>query len=381
MTLPHMDTVALVMERLENKELEELQQYFVKSLIENKIFYKYKIFGNFYNVSIDATGVMNISNKNIKHFPNALFSVYNKGTEEEKTIYYLKVLEAKLVCANGFCISLCTQWIENPEEEYKKQDCELKAFLRLAAKLKSFFPRLPICIVGDGLYPCQSVFAICAKMSWEYIFTFKDGNIPSIWTEVEKEEENKGKKNIKGQRQGKMKEKLIQNKVYAEDESNKVIEKKSIKIYCWLNSITYKGFNLNWSRLIETIDGEIKHTFVYISSIKASKQNIETIILNGRLRAKIENEGFNSQKNLGYNLQHKFSETSEVATKNYYTCIQIGHLINQMFELSQHVKVFTKGRETIKSLWQFLIGTFTFEILDSDIINRYLKTKIQVRFG
>jgi hypothetical protein len=55
MTLPHMDTVALVMKKLENKELEDLQRHLVKSLIEKKIFYKYKIFGKFYNVSIDAT--------------------------------------------------------------------------------------------------------------------------------------------------------------------------------------------------------------------------------------------------------------------------------------------------------------------------------------
>lgn len=38
----------------------------------------------------------------------------------------------------------------------------------------------------------------------------------------------------------------------------------------------------------------------------------------GRLRWKIENEGFNIQKNLGYELEHKYSRVSFVALKNYY---------------------------------------------------------------
>jgi hypothetical protein len=49
---------------------------------------------------------------------------------------YHYVLEAKLVTRNGLCLSLASEWIENPEGNYRKQDCERKAFLRLASKLK-----------------------------------------------------------------------------------------------------------------------------------------------------------------------------------------------------------------------------------------------------
>lgn len=34
-----------------------------------------------------------------------------------------------------------------------KQDCELKAFKRLARRLKSAFKRLPVMVLLDGLYP------------------------------------------------------------------------------------------------------------------------------------------------------------------------------------------------------------------------------------
>jgi hypothetical protein len=59
------------------------------------------------------------------------------------------VLEAKVVTANGFAFSLMTEFIENPGEQPTKQECELKAFYRLAERLKQRFPHVPICF-GSG---------------------------------------------------------------------------------------------------------------------------------------------------------------------------------------------------------------------------------------
>ena len=50
-----------------------------------------------------------------------------------------------------------------------------------------------------------------------------------------------------------------------------------------------------------------------------------------RLRWKIENEGFNIQKNRGYNLEHPYS-SDEVAMKNFYLILQIAHIISQLME-------------------------------------------------
>ena len=68
------------------------------------------------------------------------------------------------------------EFIENTDEhgkprssddEFKKQDCELKAFYRLAASLKEHYPRLPICLLLDGLYCNQNVLSICEKNQWD----------------------------------------------------------------------------------------------------------------------------------------------------------------------------------------------------------------------
>jgi hypothetical protein len=94
-------------------------------------------------------------------------------------------LEAKLITPTGLAISLATEWIANPPGEYDKQDCERKAFERLAAQLKQRYPRLPLCLTADGLYPYHGFFARCQANGWAFIVTFKDGNLPSLWEEVQ----------------------------------------------------------------------------------------------------------------------------------------------------------------------------------------------------
>ena len=63
---------------------------------------------------------------------------------------------------------------------------EIKAFKRLARKIKKAFPRLPIILLGDSLYASEPVMDICQGNGWEYIIRYKTGSIPSITEEYEK---------------------------------------------------------------------------------------------------------------------------------------------------------------------------------------------------
>ncbi len=54
-------------------------------------------------------------------------------------------------------------------EEERKQDCETKAFKRLAGKVKKAFPRLPIILLADSLYALEPVMEICRDNHWEFI--------------------------------------------------------------------------------------------------------------------------------------------------------------------------------------------------------------------
>lgn len=98
--------------------------------------------------------------------------------------------------------------------------------------------------------------------------------------------------------------------------------------------------------------------FEYVTNLKPDVSNVEKLCSGGRLRWKIENEGFNAQKNNGYALQHKFTEKSYNGLQNYYTMLQIAHAINQFVEKGKTVIEIRKQRpkETIFNLWNNLRG-------------------------
>jgi len=150
--LPHMDTVNDVLEKLEEENLERLRTVLVKHLLKKRVFHKFRLQAKYFTIAIDGTGVYSFEEE---PYPGCPFKTSKNG----KVSYSQPVLEAKLVTSNGFAISICTEWILN-EDGNTKQDCEYKACIRLMAKLKNSYPRLPICLLLDGLY------AKCPLMSF-----------------------------------------------------------------------------------------------------------------------------------------------------------------------------------------------------------------------
>ena len=209
-------------------------------------------------------------------------------------------------------------------------------------------------MVGDGLYPNKTVFEICEKNNWEYIITLKDGNLPTVWEEAESL--------LRLQKQNKL-ETIIHN------------NKKNVTTkHQWVTEINYKNYILNW---IKTEENNKK--YVFVTSLGLSSKTITQISFAGRLRWKIENEGFNEQKNGGYGLKHKFSEVNLNAMKNYYQALQIAHIINQLVILGQKLKNYFKKKITIKHLWNELIAFLKYGTVDGDYIKQLLERRIQIR--
>ncbi len=73
-----------------------------------------------------------------------------------------------------------TEFIENPADKATKQDCELKAFYRLAERLKARFPRLPILLSMDGLFAGGPTFSLCRRYGWKFMIVLKDDDLPSV---------------------------------------------------------------------------------------------------------------------------------------------------------------------------------------------------------
>lgn len=346
--LPHADASDDVLRVLPPEELELLKMNLVSALIEQKIFRKFRFLGKYYMVAIDGTGMATFEQKHCDH-------CLTKTSKVGVVTYFHYILEAKIVTSTGLSISLASEFIENtPGRDYEKQDCEQKAFVRLAAKIKKHFPRLPICILGDGLYPNNTVFDICGNNDWLFIITLKDGNLRTFQTEVDLLKATAGKRSA--YRAGRTFQTTLE--------------------YAYLNDIEYSGRYFSWVECAETnVDTVSKTTsnqrFVYITNVPQSQQDVIETADSGRLRWKIENEGFNSQKNLGYGLEHKFSRTSYPAMQNYYQLLQIAHMINQLVERSTQVVEILKehSKQTIVDLWKKLIAYLTmFQCKESVLI-------------
>lgn len=346
--LPHMDTVDDVLRLVKVDELERLKAALVASLIEKKVFHSTRLLDRYYRVAIDATGIMSVVKG---HCPHCLHKTSKNGV----TTYFHNLLEAKLITPTGFAISLASEWIENVGD-YEKQDCELKAFRRLAVRLKQLFPRLPIAIHADGLYPKAPFFDICQANDWRYVVTLKDGSLKNLWEEIELSPNTRNVRTVWHP------------------------EKNQRQTYRWLSGLQYNGRSLSWVECLEE-RGEEKSRFVYVTDIDINSDNAIELATSGRLRLKIENEGFNTLKNLGYALSHKYSRKSAATMKNYVSLMHIAHLIDQLYLLSAAAQTLLRGKQTIKDLWKEFVASLTqLAIAASDALIARSK-RIQIRFG
>ena len=165
--LPHKDTLINIISEIKFEELEKIQTNIIRTLIRSKMLDKYRYNGLFH-VVIDGTGLYSTR---VNLGEQAITKVYNKGEENEYTLYSYYALEAKLVCGN-MTFSLATEFVENETytdkdgntyKKFDKQDCELKASYRLLEKIKKRFPKLPIIIGGDALYIGKPFLKLCDK--------------------------------------------------------------------------------------------------------------------------------------------------------------------------------------------------------------------------
>jgi hypothetical protein len=304
-------------------------------------------------VAIDGTGHLVYKHR---HCPHCLTK-----TKKGKVIYYYhNVLEAKIITENGLALSIETEFIENTTLS-TKQDCELKAFYRLAKRLKKKFPQLKVCLLLDSLYVADPVFEICDRYSWKYITTFKEGSMPDTYSEY-----------------------LSLRKMQQQNRAQ-IKDLDITQNFSWVNNIDYRGplFDvLECSESKPGSKGKMENTkFVWITNLKVDSNNFKKIAKGGRLRWKIENEGFNTQKNGGYNLEHPYSK-NERAMKNFYLLLQIAHIISQLIEKGSLLKdKIAKVFGSIANIFRQLLEDLRTKFLCSEDMERCLSSPFQIRLS
>jgi len=286
------------------------------------------LFTKLWCIAIDGSQLFSFKEKHCEHCLKKEHK--NKDTGEvERTEYYHTVLEAKLVLGD-MVFSILIEFIENENESVSKQDCEINAAKRLMKKLKYKFRKLNICILRDSLYSCESIYELCDEYKWKFIFRFKEGRAKTLWKEIQ------------------------EIKKIQIDECN-----TNLNV---INEVLYK------ERLINAVDftdisDKIPQNFVFVTNIKLTQKNVLQVVGAGRSRWKIENEGFNNQKNIRYDIEHACCLDYK-AIKNHYLLIQISDILRQLLENgSGALKELKAGIKEISSriLESFRRDTLTLE--------------------
>lgn len=356
--LPHMDTVNDFLCLLSASELEHFKATMISSLIEQKVLHRFKLLGKYFMIAIDASGINSYEENNEEK------DRVHKTSKNGKTSYHSYVLEAKLVTVSGLSISIASEWIANDSERnFNKQDCEARAFQRIAIKLKKYFPRLPVCILADGLYPNDTFMQTCLNNEWQYIVMLKDDSLKTLQTEII-DVDNQHRHKVERQQVASKGMHLTASQYEWIDEP---LSYKTHKLY-WLSCSERQAWYRRDEDGSRQLHKEEQTRFVWITSLAPDAKKVYQIAEGGRSRWKIENEGFNIQKNKGYALGHLFSRTSSTGYKNYYQCLQIAHIINQLTEHSQTVTGLLNSDKkiTIKYLWKLLNALLLMQLIETE---------------
>ena len=315
-SFPHQDTLNRLLSNIDVDKIEQLHIELVQRLIRQKKFVRY-LLDNCYPIAIDGTQKLVRSELVSEQW---LERKINKSEGEQKQ-YYVYVLEANLVFHNGMVIPLASEFLDYTQGDTnnEKQDCETRAFRRLAARLKREFPRLPIMVLLDGLYPNGPIMEICRKNNWQFMIVLQDKSLPSVWEEYnglkQLEPENYLKHSWGNRRQ----------------------------VFRWINGIEYVyGPNQrkrqkvhvvvceeSWEEICQDSGQTETKTsrHAWVSSKPLNKSNLhERCNLGARHRWGIET-GILVEKRHGYQYEHCFSHNWN-AMRGYHYLMRLGHLFN-----------------------------------------------------
>lgn len=372
-SIPHAYTLANLLEKVEVDQLEDITVALVRDLMRSKKF-KRSLQNKRYIVAMDGSG------KYSRDWQFATECLHRKKKDGNGEKYFVYVLEAALILWNGVSLPFMSEFLDNGEYDFsdknQKQDCELKAFKRLAARLKKNFPGTRFALVLDGLYPNGPLFTICRRNKWDFMITLKDGSLKDIWADAEgirKIEIGNVKKQIYGDR---LQEFWWVNEMkhvfeYTNDNGKKVYMMEKVNLVVC---------NESWTEHTREGDIDQKVKFAWVSAKSITAENVHRRCnLIGRYRWFIENNVFQVEKCRGYSYGHNYSYNWQ-AMKGFHYLMHIAHILNNLVLntelLWDHVK-----KHGFANTLGFLYETWTGRWLDTKKIERLIQEdNWQLRF-
>ena len=370
-SVPHYDTLDRLLRRIDVDEIEKTHLDLIRRLIRKKKFARFLV-ENHYPVAIDGTQ---------KHVRDSILGeqwlqrkVGKKKADDDgrESQYYVYVLEAKLTFHNGMVIPLMSEFLDctQGDVENNKQDCETRAFHRLAGRLKREFPRLRIMVLIDGLYANGPIIETCCRHGWQYMIVLQDKSLPSVWREYEelrrRQSGNQTRRTWGDRRQ----------------------------LFQWANDIEYRyGPGQRKQETLHAVvckesweevdqNGKVvakKSRHVWLSSRRLSVRNVhERCNLAARHRWGIES-GILVEKRHGYQYEHCFSHDWN-AMRGFHFLMHIGQLFNVLAQWSHALRP-TVQKLGLRGCVDFVRETMAGPWLDAVEVRRRLEAPVQLRLA
>jgi len=288
------DNAARHAQRVDPQQVAQIPLDMVQVLLARRIFEGSRLFDHWYVLIVDGT---------VQEKCRDGFGADGKTASGGARFRY--VLQVMLLGPDGHPFPFLHESMDMQDPQSEKQDCELKAFVRLSQRLKKAFPRMPFCWVGDALYGCQTVELLCRQYGWKYVLTLKEGRQPTLWQEIIH-----------------LLPKLPGNALRTYLGHNGQDGRRD---YRWVeNLMLAKG--TTHAILAGEITPHSAELYAYITNFSnLTAERVINLVQVGRERHRIE-DTFNAQKNHGIGLEHVFcAETN--AAKNYYTMMQVAQIL------------------------------------------------------
>jgi hypothetical protein len=314
-------------ERLDELEPSLVRPAFKKifaRLQRGKCLEGFEFLDGYYLLSLDGTG----------EFSSGTICCPQCCKKEHKdgcVTYYHQMLGACIVHPDrSNVIPLCPEIIQNGDGSVKN-DCERNAAKRFIDHFKREHPHLNVIILGDGIASNAPYIRLLEGHKMKYLLGAKPGDHQFLFDAVDASEKTQ---------------------YYEFRDENGFLHQ-----FRYLNDIALNKSNpdvrVNFFEYMQT-DPKGKETlFSWITNIHITQANVFALMKGGRSRWKIENETFNTLKNLGYNLEHNYGHGKKNLSTIFCLLMLLSFLIDQVQGMAcglfQAVK---KQAGSFRTLWE-----------------------------
>lgn len=284
-------------------------------------------------LSMDATGHFSSGNVSCPH-------CCEKHHRNGKVEYYHQLMGASLVHPDKAQVFPLFPEAITKQDGKTKNDCESNAAKRLLPAIHKALPDLKFIVLQDAIGADAPNIRMIKNQGYSYIITVTADDQVSLYNEVQK--------------------RVCQGE---SDEFEVVGDDGVTRGYRFINGVPLNKSNpdvlVNYLDYWEIKNDKIIYSHQWITDIELTRENVNPVMRAGRARWKVENETFNTLKNLGYNLEHNYGHGEKHLSTVFATLMMLAFLVDQMQE---HVcALFKAARNTFysrRALWEEMRALF-----------------------